>query len=349
MSDQGNRTDTTEIYIIIVSETEPRVTIDNLPILRVNTDKPLQLSVDASYEQDSLEWTSDKAITVLTPLIGSRYLTIEENTLLPGYTYQISIEYKTKGSTSQTIQLEANLPPLGGNFDMTESNAFGVIGKISGKLMQWEDNDLPLSYQFSWMNSSYVAYNNDQLGSGGVDIGEYPVTGKQASNELDSMFPIGQLNLIGYIYDSLGQSAITTSFATLTPQLDPYRVQDRVSAATSNSDPFEALHNIASICLVYNYTRFEDEEIITENKGTFLSKIEDIIKIADSEYEKLNTQYAAEIYSSVVTTLETVSREVLNLTVARQLENVMQQIDAYRFDVKIKVQLYEGGETVTST
>jgi len=137
------------------------------------------------------------------------------------------------------------------------------------------------------------------------------------------MFPIGQLNLIGYIYDSLGQSAITTSFATLTPQLDPYRVQDRVSAATSNSDPFEALHNIASICLVYNYTRFEDEEIITENKGTFLSKIEDIIKIADSEYEKLNTQYAAEIYSSVVTTLETVSREVLNLTVARQLENVM--------------------------
>ena len=99
------------------------------------------------------------------------------------------------------------------------------------------------------------------------------------------MFPIGELNLIGYIYDSLGQSAIVTSFATITPQLDPYRIQDRVSAATSNSDPFEALHNIASICLVYNYTSFEDEEIILENKGVFLSKIEDVIKIADTEYE----------------------------------------------------------------
>ena len=70
------------------------------------------------------------------------------------YTFTVTVSYITSGfSSSASIQVMTNGPPLLGKVTVNPTTGFEILDKFYFTASKWEDDDLPLSYSYGFYRS----------------------------------------------------------------------------------------------------------------------------------------------------------------------------------------------------
>jgi hypothetical protein len=204
----------TSVYVTTKSNAFPLVTIATAVSSKINPSNKVKLKGFAVMETSGIvEWSLYDSITSLNRVSlvqvthsvtasspGSEmpfYLCVASNTLSgrTTYTLQLASTLQTGESSSTSIDVTANGPPLPGFFDVTPQEGEMLSTNFTFLSTHWEDEDLPVYFAFG-----YVSYD------GSVNIVQ-----RRSQNALCvSQLPSGKesesynLTVITQVYDSLG-------------------------------------------------------------------------------------------------------------------------------------------------
>jgi hypothetical protein len=157
--------------------------------------------------------------------------------------------------SASVIDISTNSPPDAGSLTVSTQLGFALLTRVIASLPDWEDEDIPLTYSFSYTNDTYNNLSVEELNNGEI-VGEYPIT-LLSGITTEFLLPIGSFAVAGYIQDSLGQSKHVESPVVMQENLDLRKIQETASAALTTDDHFASLHLMGAVSMVLNYTDFE--------------------------------------------------------------------------------------------
>jgi hypothetical protein len=124
-------------------------TSDSLDLSSV-TLSPLTTRFEAKRNEDS---QSDNGFLMSYML----YLGLKPNSLISGlsYTFVVDCQVSMPGiSSSSSITISVNVAPLPGTFEVIPTEGYELIDSFTFASSQWQDSDLPLTYQYSYITTS---------------------------------------------------------------------------------------------------------------------------------------------------------------------------------------------------
>jgi hypothetical protein len=130
-----------------------------LPVsLAANMSWSLEGNVDFNLSSIALTPLTTKLSPVRTAAVSQTViLKLAPNTLVGGLTYrfQLVCQLQSPGRpTSLSIEIAVNSPPLPGKFLVSPENGIELVDPFTFACSQWQDSDLPLQYQFSYITSA---------------------------------------------------------------------------------------------------------------------------------------------------------------------------------------------------
>eukprot|EP01040_Poterioochromonas_malhamensis_P027214 gene27214-biopygen4381 len=178
---QRTRTAVASVTVKLLSTQYPTITLQsNVEGNTMNRGQSLQLTGSVSVPEGSsgnASWllTGGSVLSLsalsLTPLTRdissstspqsfSMYLALPVNTLTSGMLYTFALQTKLQNqasgavSTSSSITITVNAPPLPGLFLVQPSSGMAYVDSFTLSCSLWTDSNLPLSYQFSYLIES---------------------------------------------------------------------------------------------------------------------------------------------------------------------------------------------------
>ncbi|CAG9313220.1 unnamed protein product [Blepharisma stoltei] len=180
---------------------------------------------------------SNPEIDISTPKNQSSY-TIDAFTLIPGLTYEFKIIARnniTNATTEVVTRRPVNSPPQGGSFSITPTSGYSLDTKFLAIFSGWADpeQNKPLSYQ--------VFQQNDKEA--------IAITPKTSSSVFTlSIGSVGNISLIGRIYDGLGTFTNKTFLIEVKPvNKDSKSEADQLKTAGLNMDQTMYISKIVAI------------------------------------------------------------------------------------------------------
>ena len=348
IEDENQRRSEAEIYVRIVSQDVETLSFEGKPRFRVNTDKPLQLYSKKSYKNNpsGLRWTwkssQNSSPYFLTPLSGSWVMTIGEGSLAPDSSYTFSLTYTDfETRTSAVLTFSTNTPPQDGLFYLEESSGTALISIFRGQMLNWADEDLPLTYSFSFVFGDYQEPSLQEL-SEGKEITEHWLAGPQSSSILSIFLPGGRLSVVGHCYDSLGSKSSFAAKVNVQELTDIIKIREsseNIDYVLSEENVFANVALAANVALELNKT-FEENQPVFDIKNRLVKVVEQGTRLADSLYGS-DPQKASLLYYTCLIALEPISRYPLSQDIAENILQILNSVDYNRLLSKQKLYFKE--------
>jgi hypothetical protein len=204
---KGSRKTQTSFTVIFSNEVDlPNVNIIPYTLIingMINANSPLKLLGTVSgHPAGDGKWTvttidSDETSAVLGKNSATRAMSIAAGTLEAGETYIFTYTYSVNGHTGYaSLTLTVNIPPQPGLLFITPEAGTSTETLFTISLPHWKDDQTPLSYTFSYLNSHNVL---QQLFS-------TKTTGTFSTKFLPAGYIDKELVIIGTVTDSYGAS-----------------------------------------------------------------------------------------------------------------------------------------------
>jgi hypothetical protein len=220
----GSRRDQRSISVIIAQARDPLLSASIFPSdARFNPSQSILIKATISTTVPGLaRWNLVNSNSSLSSIVSTNLmkqlrvgnnlfnLMINPNTLLPAIgTYSFSL--KVDGFTSLlTISVNVNSPPALGSFLVTPTTGTELTTSFTFSAPQWVDQDLPISYEFSF-TISYLTSSAKSL-----------IRGRSESTFTSSYLPSGlvsnnhRLLVRAALFDSLNAETSSTLLVTVT-------------------------------------------------------------------------------------------------------------------------------------
>jgi len=288
--------------------------------IKVNRDKVVILSAAAySTMPYNLKyfWKSvpELPLSSFANGVNEKFLKINPYILEESQRYMFTCTVTdTDGSSADAnIRVSVNRPPRFGSFEVTPNNGVSGETRFELKASGWIDDDLPLRYLFSYLDSTTNSY--------------IPLNSRSEINQISSLIYSnnGIVNLRLEIFDSLNASSTVNQQITL---LNPSKTTSQLldSAADTSKTEFERLSILNSISSTIDCTilPFECQKLFsaidTVDRGFASRTLESdlaIIKIVNS----VNNLGQGEHLSTVM--------EILSRISSRERENIGTSLSIY--------------------
>jgi hypothetical protein len=167
-----NRTSEEKVIVKVVPSDSPKISLLSETGIKINPSQKLKLSGQITSKASGVAvWTIDdptvslssKALTEVTKVLSSSTATSSMNLILPAgtlpqqstFTFTLSATLSTGFSSSSSIIIMTNSPPNPGMFEVSpDQGGLMVETKFDFVASQWEDDDLPITYEFSYQSTS---------------------------------------------------------------------------------------------------------------------------------------------------------------------------------------------------
>lgn len=320
---------------------------------KTSADRPLKLEVklnrpDIKY---SLDWAvkGPNAPIYLTPLSGTSYLTVAENSLIEGGSYTFTLSYSDSVNTaSAVLAILVNTPPTGGLLTIDKTAGLALVSSFKGKMLSWSDTDLPLSYSYSYSQATTRPTISQAIQ--GSAVSEFILSSQQRVSEFSLTFPSEAKLLIGYCSDALGSSAVLTQTIQIETIEDLTRAKnkaDSIETPTSYATAIKATGEVASISA--EIAALGSSSDASSIKSKLLSVLEVSVSQAGADYSLGKRKQAAILYRSILTALEPLSRQPLVEANLGSVLTLASSIDVSRLQAFDEVQLENSSTTFTTS
>jgi hypothetical protein len=258
-----NRTSQASVTIKVISPEAPHISIASGTGIKINPSQKLKLFGDILYTNSGVAtWSvddpnlslsahalSDTTKTLLSsttsPISSSFHLVLPPD-LLPQqsiFTFTLTCTLATGYSSSSSIVITTNSPPSPGQYDISPTQGGVMLQTLfSFVASHWEDDDLPISYEFSYQSLSsgdtYLVFRSRMEVS--FTSSTLPMGRNDGSNLLTTRVSV---------FDSLdGRSRSTLSVEVLETIFTVNEVQDLVLTSLNSSvGDVEAITNVFSL------------------------------------------------------------------------------------------------------
>lgn len=323
LSDNQLRSATKDVFIRVVPSSFNILTLNNLPVFKVNIDKDLQIFVDDPQlgTNSIYKWTcltKGKSPTYLTPL-NSWVLSIAADSMSANFEYTFSLTYSDINTkSSAVITVNTNSPPSSGTIGADKTEGTALIDTFTVQMIGWVDEDLPLTY-------SFMLYTN-------YSESGYFITSQQSASVLSLVVGSGSLTITGFCYDSLGSRSSASISFTVSPLKNIQKILellDSLPASVDDSTVFESLSLVQAYATELNFTH-PDTQVVISEKTKLFQKITECKKIADNVFGRGQTSQAAFMYAGILTCAQDLIREPVNADLANSVLDTVNSIDYKR-------------------
>lgn len=315
----SERSTSKSLYVQVVSDENEPVSIENLPLYKVNTDKVLQLYVKNPIwtNPNGYIWnclSSGQTPNFLTPISGSWALSIGENSLTQGTLYQFSITYSdTVTKSSSVIQILTNTPAQSGVLFVDKFIGMALTDTFSFAMLGWVDDDLPLTYAFALKFSEKVMM----------------LSARQTSTQVNMIFSDGSFQVVGYCFDAFGAASESIANVTVTSMRSLENIIIGISQLPSTLNSNNALIVLAYISafaaeLNWGYSSALQEVLV--QKKLLLDYVVEINGIAQ-QLQSLKDHNFLYIYSSILSSADLILLGASDETLANSILALIDSID----------------------
>ncbi|GMH78337.1 hypothetical protein TL16_g07763 [Triparma laevis f. inornata] len=157
----------------------------------------------------SYTWVVQGGHDILAGTPGLSMSAIQLSALSPGAQYTISLMAKSAINqfASTQVTIYANAPPSSGSFSISPSSGTSMDTIFTLASMNWADEDLPLTYEFKYLNEDKLV----------------PLVATSYVPQIDSMLPPGTpVRVTASVIDSLGAEANLNALVTVGVKKSPY-------------------------------------------------------------------------------------------------------------------------------
>eukprot|EP01040_Poterioochromonas_malhamensis_P015128 gene15128-biopygen3523 len=180
-----------------------------------------------------------KLVALVQGSSESMYLALPVNTLASGVSYTFALRTNLQNqagavSTSSSITITVNAPPLPGLFLVQPSSGMAYVDSFTLSCSLWRDSNLPLSYQFSYLIESSGLTSKVR----GVSVVGYATTLLPAGSKTRN----NSVVVIADVYDSLNaNTTISNTVKVMGLAQNSLNISSFITAATSSASSVDGL------------------------------------------------------------------------------------------------------------
>lgn len=323
-----------KILVRIIPETYTQVSVLNKPVFQVNPDKKLVFSagINQSLLDSKVFWTfATDAVSpeFLTPLSQNWVLAIAQNSLVPMAKYCFSFNVdESVAVTSDVFYFEVNQPPYGGEFVYDDYEKTALVEKFIGRLVNWEDEDLPLEYSFFVYGEDFKVFR--------------PIKPFSFDYVTEFMLSSGKLWVKGLVRDCLGSENQEIVTFDVLPQNSFEKIVGKVEDVLSKNAENSLFDQISDIsALLVELNKFDQSIIPLKEK--LIEKIFDFF----GNCEQLTVE--TKIYC-IISITECLYHSVQGINSAESLNSITKIFNSLNFsDFSTRQQINYNSFTRTST
>ena len=244
VSHEDGRSDVAEIEVEIIPPNSPVISLPHLrqfdyfnPLDRLIITSTVTINQDFDYS-----WTSspDVPISSITTSSSNRILlpgsgggSMEKNMffvikpqslqVLTEYNFAINVNYLNGNSIQSSISVTTNSPPFPGKFTVSPSSGKELMDEFMISAINWEDDDLPLSYVFGVVSdagSNVVLQSKSEESRGRLYLN---------ANDDGS-----DVSVFSEIYDNLGLNISAYDSVVVNPYIDGQSTTNKNASAHMN-------------------------------------------------------------------------------------------------------------------
>jgi len=344
------------IYVRFISPDSTEASFKSTFNSKVTADRPLKLEVKLTNPNGSkyeLGWSviGPSVPVYLTPLTGTSYLTIAENSLEVGGSYTFTLSYTDSlSSVSAVLVVQVNTPPTGGLFSVDKTTGLALMSSLKGRMLSWTDEDLPLAYSYSYSTRTSTPTVSQAIG--GEQVSEFILSSQQSSSEFSLTFPSEAKMLIGYCTDAYGSSAVVRQTVKLEPIEDLVRAKDKANAIETPSSfdtSIKAVSEVASISAEMSLFNSSSSADATSIKTKLIQALQAALNQASTLYFNGKREQSAILYSSILSAYEPTSRQPLSKDNLASLLSLANSTDVSRLNTFDEVTLSLSNSTFTTS
>jgi hypothetical protein len=353
MKDDAKRSSSASAYVRFTSADSIETSFTSSFSTKVCKDRPLQLAVTLSNAdlKYSLDWSviGPSQPTYLTPLSGTPYLTIAENSLSVGGSYTFTLTYSDSfNSNAAVLSIQVNTPPSGGVMSFDKTTGLALASVLKGRMLSWSDIDLPLSYSYSYSLDTQQPSVTQVLN--GAKVSQFLLASQLSSNEVAVSLPSEAKVLIGYCNDALGSESSVTLSVKIEPIEDLVRAKDKANAIESPSSFMSAVKAVSEVtAIAAEMSAFNKTSDTQTVKSSLITVLQVSVAQADTLYSSGYRENAALLYSAILGAFEPLSRQPLSEASLGAIVTLADSIDVGRLKAYNEVLLEEASSAFTTS
>ena len=329
LTDGISRWNSSAVFIIVIPDSIPLVTLTSVPLYKVNTDKILQLIASDPITDTAASYiwscyTTGSTPGYLTPL-NSWSLSIGAYTMSVNTVYTFSLTYRSITVSSVVVSITTNSPPTGGALSISSNTGTSIQSSFTAQMLGWTDVDLPLSYSFFLMQ-------------GGTSIG-YQISVMQSNPVLVTFYPGGNLTLVGYCYDSLGSRANTTVALQIADLCDIGKLNslfDNLPNVVTEDNVETTLPKLFAFSEEFGCVGSETSTILGF-KTAIMNKLISAKDIADTLYTRDSDINSLYLYFAVLGNVNSLIQDPASLALLNSSLILVNSIDYSRLSLKQQI------------
>ena len=167
----------------------------------------------------------------------------------------------------------------------------------------------------------------------------YLLTAPTTTSILSTIYPDGNIKLIGYCYDSLGSRSQSQVTLTISSLHDIQTIIKQMSIYIPNvlneDNAVETLSLVNAFALELNYT-YPNQNVVLSQKQTLLNLVTQAKAYADQAYQRDADKNSLYIYEAVIGSMETLVRNPVSYSLITTIVNLFNSIDYTRLGLKQK-------------
>lgn len=342
LSSDSGLSSSASVFVLVVPSYYNPIQISGISSFSINVDKNLQISASNPVltNPSGYIWTvSDKTLSYLTPLQGTWIITVEANSMIPSKTYTFSLTYSDASAmSSAVISITTNSQPTSGNITVDINTGLALTDKFTVQMYGWIDVNMPLSYSF------YMFINSSSIG--------YELTGLQSESTLTAIYPGGQIQIFGYVYNSLESKSGTSINITVTPL---HSIQPIVQQCNSESynlmseNTVQVLSTVNAFAIELNYT-YPDNSAVFGCKTSLMAFVSKAKILADEIFNtKGQSSNALYIYVAVIGSIENLIKDPVSSSLLSTAISTLNSINYTYFSLKPEIDYSGNGIKATSS
>ncbi|OMJ70206.1 hypothetical protein SteCoe_31875 [Stentor coeruleus] len=327
LSDNNNRTTTNDIFVLVVAEDANPISLQNIPIYKVNIDKEFQLFISNPIISNNVQykWSviSSGLYPEFTTPLSSWVLAIASDSMSKDTEYIFSLTYSDSiWKSSAVVTIVTNSPPDLGTIYINPTSGTALIDTFISRMIGWVDIDLPLTYSFA------ISYNTSSV--------SYMISGLQDFNEITTVFPGGFVFLTGFCYDSLGARSQESIMIEVDFLHDLDRIDEEFAdlpSVVDESNIFYIMPIIGCMANELNWT-YDDISEVLEKKTSILELLIQSKSIADTMYIENSDVNSLYLYLEIVGVIETLIKAPVNDDLMTSAISLLKSIDFSHLEIK---------------
>ena len=213
----GNRSSVILMAIVVSPRKPPTVYVPQASfVVNLGDIAPLEILLDSNSSEVEVIWSTDSLLervnaedpTLVFPgedFLSGTTLLVDSTLLFPGqYAFTATVS-RNEAAASVDLFLRVNRAPSKGYLIVTPTEGVAFDDEFVFAMLQWEDADLPLQYDFSL-----------ELSGGEFTV---PLQEKKLDNLLQAFLGPGEAQVVGTVYDALdAETQLHESVSVSLPQ-----------------------------------------------------------------------------------------------------------------------------------